>query len=317
MLGRMVAEALARTPPEELWSQGVRDVCAECDLVVVNLECCLSERGEPTELIPAKPYFFRGPPDAVDALRALATSVAGLANNHALDFGLDAFADTLEHVRGAGIATAGAGLDAAEARRGVVVEAAGLRLGVLAVSDHPREYAAEEGRPGIAWADLRRGLPDWVTAELRRLRSEAELVLAFPHWGPNMTSRPATWQRERARELLAAGADAIAGHSAHVFHGAAITPAGPLLYDLGDALDDYAVDTQLRNDLGLLALWRPGTEPEVELVGLRLDYCRTELAAGADADWIATRVAHACGELGTDVTRRDENRFALSPGGRF
>jgi hypothetical protein len=35
-----------------------------------------------------------------------------------------------------------------------------------------------------------------------------------------------------------------------------------VLYDLGDALDDYAVDRELRN-LGILALWRPGGEPRL------------------------------------------------------
>jgi hypothetical protein len=138
-------------------------------------------------------------------------------------------------------------------------------------------------------------------------------VLAFPHWGPNMTVSPARWQRQRAGELLAAGADAVAGHSAHVFHGVELTPSGPVLYDLGGALDDYAIDDELRNDLGVLARWRPDGEPEVELIGLRLDFCRTELAAGADADWIARRLDRACAELGTSVERLDEGRFALTP----
>ena len=54
--------------------------------------------------------------------------------------------------------------------------------------------------------------------------------------------KPARWQRKLADELLAAGADAVIGHSSHVFHGVALRPGGPALYDLGDALDDYAVD---------------------------------------------------------------------------
>jgi poly-gamma-glutamate capsule biosynthesis protein CapA/YwtB (metallophosphatase superfamily) len=289
----------------------VRRACAACDALVLNLECCISARGARTSAIPGKPYFFRAPPGAAGALGAVGASAASVANNHVLDFGTDALADTLSHLRDAGIAAVGAGLDLEAARRGGVVAAGELRLGVLALSDHPREYAAGEGEPGIAHADLRRGLPGWVGAELERLRGEADVVLAFPHWGPNMTSRPAGWQRERAHELLAAGAHAVAGHSAHVFHGVELTAAGPLLYDLGGALDDYAVDGNLRNDLGVLALWRPGGRPEVELIGLRLAFCRTELARGDEADWIAGRLERACGELGTVVRRMEEDRFAL------
>jgi poly-gamma-glutamate capsule biosynthesis protein CapA/YwtB (metallophosphatase superfamily) len=309
MLGRKVAERLVRDPGAEVWSPQLREICRACDLLVLNLECCVSARGERTSLIAGKPFFFRAPPAGVEALRAIGASLAGIANNHTLDFGVDALADTLSHLHGAGIPTVGAGLDIENAQRGAVVEAGSARLGVVAMSDHPSEFGAEDARPGIAHAALRRGLPDWITAELARLREEADYVLAFPHWGPNMSPSPAGWQRERAHELLAAGADAVAGHSAHVFHGVELNPRGTVLYDLGDALDDYAIDPALRNDLGMLALWRP--RDGLELVGLHLDFCRTELAAGEHADWIAARLERACGEFGTSIRRLDEARFAI------
>jgi poly-gamma-glutamate capsule biosynthesis protein CapA/YwtB (metallophosphatase superfamily) len=310
MLGRKVAERLMRAPNAEVWSPQVRELCRACDALVVNLECCVSARGEPTSLIAGKPFFFRAPPRGVDALRAIGTSVAGVANNHTLDFGDDALSDTLLHLREAGVPSVGAGIDTESARRGAVVQAGSARLGVLAVSDHPAEFASGPAAPGIAHADLSRGLPDWIGTELERLCSEADYVLAFPHWGPNMSSRPSRWQRQRAKDLLAAGAHAVAGHSAHVFHGVELDARGPLLYDLGDALDDYAIDAALRNDLGVLALWRPAGE--LELVGLHLDFCRTELAAGEDADWIAARLDLACGDLGTSVRRIEEGRFRIA-----
>jgi hypothetical protein len=85
-----------------------------------------------------------------------------------------------------------------------------------------------------------------------------------------------------------------------VFHGV----AGRVLFDLGDFLDDYATDPDLRNDLGLL--WLVALESDrpvrVEAVPLRLDYCHTRLAEGDDAAWIRHRFREACGELGTEVT---------------
>jgi poly-gamma-glutamate synthesis protein (capsule biosynthesis protein) len=303
MLGRTVAERLSPA----VWSTELAETCRSCDALVVNLECCISDRGSPTRLIRNKPFFFRSPPAGLEVLRTIGVTVAGVANNHALDYGLDAFDDTLAHLREAGIVAVGGGAHEEAARRGVVVSAGETALGVLALSDHPAEFAAGPDAPGIAFADLRRELPGWVPDELERLRSEADVVLAFPHWGPNMSERPARWQRQRAAELLEAGAHAVAGHSAHVFHGI----DGPVLYDLGDALDDYRVDDELRNDLGLLALWRPDAQPRLELVGLRLDFCRTAIATGADADWIADRLARACDELGTRVERTDEARVVV------
>jgi poly-gamma-glutamate capsule biosynthesis protein CapA/YwtB (metallophosphatase superfamily) len=315
MLGRLVAERLDRGQPERVWSDELAALCRSCDALVCNLECCISERGSRTTRVAQKPFFFRAPPAAIDALAAVGTSAVSLANNHALDYEVVALTDTLGHLAAAGIAAAGAGRDQQLARRGAVISAGGIRLGVLGATDHPLEYAATPDSPGVAFASLSAGLPEWVLSELGRLRAEADLVVAFPHWGNNMTSAPVRWQRKRAAELVAAGADLVAGHSAHVFHGIESLDGHLALYDLGDALDDYAVSPELRNDLGILALWRPHSDVELELVGLELDFCETRLAYGSAADWIAARLDKACAQLGTKAERVSEQRFAVRPSG--
>jgi poly-gamma-glutamate capsule biosynthesis protein CapA/YwtB (metallophosphatase superfamily) len=314
MLGRSVAEALADAPPEEVWAPELRQLARSWDGAIANLECCISTRGEPTSRVAGKPFFFRAPAAGIASLEALSVRVVGVANNHALDYETDALEDTLEQLDDAGIVATGAGRGERQARRGAVVSVGDLRVGLAAVSDHPVEFAAGPQAPGIAYADLERGVPEWLEAELERLRRECDVVVAFPHWGPNMTTSPARWQRRAAEQLQAAGADLVAGHSAHVFHGVGWGERGPVLYDLGDALDDYAVDAELRNDLGVAAVWRPGTgDAELELVGLRLDYCLTRFAAGPEAEWIAERLDAACSKLGTSVERVAEQRFVVRP----
>ncbi len=311
MLGRGVGERLGAVQADSVWAPELRDLLTGCDAVLANLECCISERGRPTRRIRGKPFFFRAPPSAVESLRAIGVSAVSLANNHALDYEEEALADTLALLGDAGIAATGAGPGRDRARATVSVSAGAATIGVAAVTDHPREYAAGDESLGVAWADLRAETPAWLLDAVADLRGRCDLVVVFAHWGPNMTARPAAWQRDRARELLAAGADLVAGHSAHVFHGVGLVDGRPVLYDLGDALDDYARDRVMRNDLGIVALWQPDGRPEVELVGLRLDYARTGMARGADADWIADRLTSACAELGTSVRRLDEHRFAV------
>lgn len=308
MLGRGVADALSERDPEELWDAELRELTASLDLVICNLECCLSSRGRPTARLPGKPFFFRGPPVAARALRSLGIGAATVANNHALDYEEVALRDTLANLSARGIACCGAGPDLHAARAGAVVEAGSSRVGLVAFTDHPVQYAAGDGQWGVAHASLYSQTPPWLLEAVGDLAARCDHVIAFAHWGPNMTTEPAAWQQRAARELQAAGASLVAGHSAHVFHGVGWERA-PVLFDLGDALDDYRVDPVLRNDLGLLAIWRPGVA--LELVGLRLRYCRTGLAEGADADWIASRLAHACAELETDVQRVDEQRFLV------
>jgi poly-gamma-glutamate capsule biosynthesis protein CapA/YwtB (metallophosphatase superfamily) len=288
MLGRGVAKELGRRPPQSLVDDALVEITRAADLFVLNLECCISERGEPVP----KTFNFRAPPAAVETLLHLGVDCVTLANNHALDFGTDALLDTFEHLRAAGIAWAGAGENLEAAREPVVVEG----LPILAFADHERGFAAGGSRPGIAFADIRRSVPGWV-------RERAPGALVCPHWGPNMAPSPLPHVRLAARALSQAGAALVAGTSAHVFHGV----EGNVLYDLGDFLDDYAVHPVLRNDHGLLFLVE--LEPEgprrIEAVPVKLEYAYTRLARGAEADWIRRRFREACSELGTEVLEED------------
>ncbi len=300
MLGRGVAEGLAGSAPQSLFSPEVVEAAREADLFLLNLECCISDRGEPWPA-PGKPFFFRAPPAAVDALAHLGVDCVTLANNHALDFGEPALLDTLGHLSGAGIRAVGAGPDVVSARAPVVLEANGLRLGVVGVTDHPSDFAAADEAPGVAFADLSDGVPAWLTDTVRS--TDADAVLVTPHWGPNMAAEPVGHVRAAAPVLLDAGAAVIAGHSAHVFQGV----QGRVLYDLGDFVDDYAVDPVLRNDLGLLWFLTLGASGPIRLeaLPLRLEYCHTRLARGEDADWIRARFRRACAAFGTDVFEDD------------
>lgn len=304
MLGRSVAERLAEVDPRSLFSAGVRDVLAGADLFVLNLECCVSERGEPWP-DPGKPFFFRAPPEAVEALASLGVDCVTLANNHALDFGADALLDTRAHLARAGIRTVGAGADAAQARAPTVLTGNGLRLAVLGFADHPEDFAAGDDRPGTAYADLRRGVPAWLTEEVRELREAGSIVLVTPHWGPNMVPEPLPYVRKAARALVDAGASVVAGHSAHVFHGV-LRGTGPVLYDLGDFIDDYAVHPLLRNDLGLLFVLTvdEGGPVRLEAAPIALDFCHTRLAEGGEHAWVRDRFVSACAAAGTQVDVR-------------
>lgn len=296
MLGRSVARTLTISPPEALVAPEVRAALGQADLVVLNLECCISERGEPWAA-PGKPFFFRAPPRAVELLVLLGVDCVTLANNHALDYGVDALSDTMDHLAAAGIATVGAGANLDQARRPAMLTAGGLRVAVLGIADHPADFAAGPDRPGVAFADLGRQVPQWLLQTVRE--AEADITLVTPHWGPNMTTAPVDHVRRAAGTLVDAGATLIAGHSAHLPHGV----AGPVLYDLGDFLDDYRVDPRLRNDLGLLFLVTlDAAGPlRLEALPLKLEYCHTRLAADEDATWVRRRFRSACAALGTSV----------------
>jgi poly-gamma-glutamate capsule biosynthesis protein CapA/YwtB (metallophosphatase superfamily) len=300
MLGRGVANVLRADPTARLLGEEVSAQIARADAFVLNLECCISDRGARFP-DPVKPFFFRAPPVAAQRLAAMGVDAVTLANNHALDYGTDALLDTLAHLEAVGITTVGAGTNEALARQPRTIRCGELRVRLVAFSDHPHSYAAGPQRPGIAFADLRSGLPDWLREGLRA--PDAQVALVSPHWGPNMVPEPVRRVRETADWLLEAGATAVAGHSAHVFHGV----ADRVLFDLGDFLDDYAVDPELRNDLGLLWLVELDADGphRIRALPLALDYCFTDVAPPAQVESIVQRLRDRCKPFGTVVEPAD------------
>src|SRR5919201_1099437 len=154
MLGRGVADALIADPARPLVAREVAARMTEADACVLNLECCVSDRGARFR-DPRKPFFFRAPPVAAARLAELGVGAVTLANNHALDYGPTALLDTLRHLADAGIAAVGAGADEHAASAAQVIGCGPLRLRLVAVFDHPAAYAAGDDQPGIAFADLR------------------------------------------------------------------------------------------------------------------------------------------------------------------
>ena len=301
MLGRCVADVLSSAGPRALFSDDLVAVLGEADAVVANLECCISTRGERWP-DPDKPFFFRSPPVAVDALHRLGVSAVTLANNHALDYGYDALIDTLSLLHDAGIATTGAGVDLDAARQPAHLVAGDTAIAILGCTDHPPDYAARSSRPGVALASLGASVDPWIAQAIHDTAEDC--VIVTPHWGPNMTGAPIGRVRAAARRLRATGATVVAGHSAHVFQGI----SDRVLFDLGDFVDDYATDPALRNDLGLMFLieLRAGEPTMVSAVPIALDYCHTRLATPDEAAWIRARFVSVCAAFSTPVLGYDD-----------
>ena len=187
MLGRGVAERLVADPAAPLFAPEVAERVASADAFVLNLECCISERGSRFPE-PGKPFFFRAPPAAAWRLAELGVDAVTLANNHTLDYGVDALLDTLAHLQAAGIAAVGAGTSEEMARAHRLLRCGELNVRLLSFSDHPANYAAGLDSPGIAFADLSTGLPAWVQDAMDA--GDGDALVVTPHWGPNMVTEP-------------------------------------------------------------------------------------------------------------------------------
>ncbi|MCD4532876.1 CapA family protein [Nocardioides sp. cx-169] len=234
---------------------------AAADVAVLNLETSIGSGGRPEA---GKRYTFQAPPSALRALTAAGVDVASQANNHALDFGRAPLPGALEAIATARsadppLAVVGLGRDADEAFRpartlvgdAVVATIAATVAGEDPTADPTGQWAATASSPGTADAVDPARLLRAVAAADRT----ADVVVAYLHWGVQGESCPTDEQRSLAADLIAAGADVVAGSHAHRLQGDGRLGAGYVAYGLGN----YAWYTQDAEPTGVLTLTvRPG-----------------------------------------------------------
>lgn len=208
----------------------LRPYLSAADIAVVNLETAITARGRPAP----KTYHFRAPPTALAAVAAAGVDVVSLANNHAVDYGADGFADTLQARRASPIPMVGIGHNEADALSPAVVTVKGRRVAVLGATQVPDWTAAiwnaTRTRGGVAVA---RPI-EQLAAAVRAARRRADVVVVYLHWGTDYTSCPDAAQRSTARDLARAGADVVVGTHAHRVQGAGRLGATYVGYGLGN-----------------------------------------------------------------------------------
>lgn len=204
-------------------------------LAMANLEGPLSDRGQQLNM-------FRGDPRFLEGIRYAGIDLVALANNHIMDYGTEAFLDTLERLNAAGVMYVGAGTDLASARRGRLLNLGGVRVGFLAYTELgpgftytrvPQHWAATAELPGVVPAR-----EDYIREDVARMKTQADLVIVSIHWGQEYRHYPTAKQWRLGQAALAAGADLVVGHHPHVIQGLAVTEEGIIAYSLGNFIFD-------------------------------------------------------------------------------
>jgi poly-gamma-glutamate capsule biosynthesis protein CapA/YwtB (metallophosphatase superfamily) len=233
---------------------------AEADVTMINLETAVTTRGQPEP----KQFLFRAPPSTYAAVKAAGVDVVSLANNHALDYGQQGLADTVEAARAAGVPAVGAGLDTAAAHAPWTTTVRGTTIAFLGFSQvHElwQRWRATDTRPGIAMAHDR----DRAVAAVRAARQIADTVVVYVHWGREGEECPTGEMRGFAATMADAGADIVVGTHAHLLLGETWLGRTYVQYGLGNFL--WWRDDAFSNDTGVLRVTlRDGRVAGTELV---------------------------------------------------
>lgn len=226
MLGRSVNSRLSRTQDFSWPFYYIGEYLREADLTYVNLEspllssCPLTDTG----------MKLCGDINNVAALTSAGVDVASLANNHALDYGIEGLKNTKSLLINNGIAVTGVG-------EPVVSEVNGLKIAFISFNDVNHLV-------GIDHPNL---MPDLMT----KANNTADLVVTTFHWGREYEAHPTSRQVALAHQAIDLGADLVVGAHPHWIQSKEVYQGVPIYYSLGNTIFDQEWSEQTKTGLVL------------------------------------------------------------------
>ena len=236
---------------------GVSDVTSNVDLLLINFENAATSSGDALKGdVPLK-----CDPSYVPLAKANNVTVAGLANNHAIDYGITGMQDTLENLKSADITPMGAGNTEDEAHQAVVKDVNGRKVTILNYMDS--ENFAEYSYEAMPYANgSNPGYSAYDSEDAQKQIAEnndSDLIVAYLHFGNEYSNSPNENQVKIAHELIDYGADVVVGSHPHVTQGIEMYNGKPIFYSLGNFIFDqsntathsaYFVQIDLVNNTG-------------------------------------------------------------------
>lgn len=286
MLGRLVNSVLSNDGFTYAWGDTI-DIIRSADISLINLECAISSKGKQWDKT-YKVFHFRANPEAIEVLKIAGIDYVSLANNHVLDYDVEALEETLELLDNNGILHSGAGRNLNEAIQPAIIRYSVkskqtssssschvyqnvvtnneskknhdenfIRIGVISLTDNQPEWEATKETAGVNYVPITLSSEEYVNRLgfcIKNAKKNSDIVIVSSHVGPHFRENPSATYIEFAHKIIDLGADIYWGHSNHMPQGIEIYKNKIIMYDCGDFIDDYAIDPIYRNDLSFIFL---------------------------------------------------------------
>lgn len=230
---------------------------SEADILIGNLEGGLSESHRYDQL---KRLNFWGHGNFANTLKGTGFDILSVANNHSLEHGEKLFTETVRILNKAGIKVCGLRDENDYYSKPVIIEKKGYAVGFIAYNwvgidkfADADKYIAQS-RDSIVNYTWNRYQSDTngcnqsirnkntkVIADIKKLRSECDIVVLMPHWGYEFVHYPPLGVVAEARSFIDAGADLIIGSHPHVLQGYEKYKNRWIVYSLGNFVFDMRV----------------------------------------------------------------------------
>lgn len=252
-------------------SENLRNEMTQAQLAVANEEFPFSTGGSQA---PDKQFTFRVAPSYVKLFQEMGIDVVSLANNHALDYGIQALQDTFSTLDDAGIAYIGAGDTQERAAQPFVIELEGKKFAVLAASRVIPEVSwnIENQQPGMLCTYDGTALCEAI----QKAKESCDYVAVYVHWGIERENTPQDYQRSLGKSYIDAGADLVIGSHPHVLQGVEYYNGKPIVYSLGN----YIFNQEIKSTVLLKAVVTPENETRLQLIPAYAAGAKTQEMSG-------------------------------------
>ena len=196
--------------------------------LILNLEGPISNRGTPIE---GKINLIMREGILEKVFNPLPVAVS-LANNHIMDFGNEAFEDTIMNLEKLGVLFFGAGRANENYNNPLIVSFEGLRVGFLGYC-YAFYYDQIKDVRGLLYgpAPLE---TERIQRDIDYLKDKVDRIVITFHWGIEDCNLPKMEQVYFARKAIEMGADCIIGHHAHAIQPVEMHQTGIVAYGLGN-----------------------------------------------------------------------------------
>ncbi len=230
------------------------------DFAIANLE------GPVTDLrrAPEKSIDFLFEPEVMESLRATGIDAFSQANNHALDQGSAGYADSVTRLREAGFLVFGH-----QVQDGNISVATttinGIRLAFFGwnTTDNPIDRAQAQ-------------------ETISRVRPEADVLIAYLHWGPEYRNTPHPNEVQTAHWLIDQGFDAIIGGHPHWVQGLSEYKGKPIAWSLGNFIFDQDFSVETRQGMAVRLVVDVRGVLSLELIPLQIDRSQPRVLEGSE-----------------------------------
>lgn len=215
------------------------------DIVIGNLECAVTDNPKPIKK--AGPVLYTNT-KSMEALKGF--TALSLANNHIRDCGDDGVITAIETCRDLGIKTFGAGKNQDEAKKPLVIDCKGKKIGVMSLAEQEFNVATDS-RSGAAYLDLYEDFD-----RIREFRKTVDYIILLYHGGIEYFPYASPDLQKRCRKFADCGADLVTCQHSHCIGTIEHYRGSTIVYGQGNSVFGYRA-----ND----ASWNRGLLIHVEL----------------------------------------------------